>query len=311
MKFFRYFFSKKEKYIIDGREVILISRTKEDFPPKLREIILIVCRTQSIAQHFPKLTFVATDFRKERIVGQIRIKDLLKRKSMVYINAYLQTEEAESYSAKEAEKIWRDTIIHELTHLLHESATKIFQKLDSTNQKLRSSLKRQDTSVNQQDHVSLRIALFYFIRYVFAEGIAVCYEASRTENLLFAERVFESLYRHASNVMYFLEINIQLYSTEKKRTFLKEGFLWIEKELKREIYNIGTHLVYSILFIDHKMTLEKIIQMEPFEFIRKYEACMTSKGLKPVISVTSGQGTFDYKKTLQLWAAMAKDLEKK
>ncbi len=309
MKFFPYLFSKKEKYTIDGREVILISRTKEDFPPKLREIILIVCRTQSIAQHFAKLTFVVEEFEEENkdISGFINAEELREGKNIVHLNVDKLRENTESDSVREFEKKWHGNIIHELTHLLHDNTTQIIKKYIITRNRLSQSLIK-----NELSHSTIRIQLFNFIRNIFIEGLAVGYQLSRTGYLLYAERVFEILYRDAQTGMNAIIIGLNsYYVTKKKNTSSTKLFENLEKVLKHQTSFTGYHLVYTILFIDHKMTLEKIMPLTPFEFIRKYEACMLSKGLQPVISLTSGRGIFDYKKTLQSWTAIAKELKEK
>ena len=72
----------------------------------------------------------------------------------------------------------------------------------------------------------------------------------------------------------------------------------IREDLIIKSYPVGHHMVYSILYADHDLKIEDLIKIELFEFYRKYESCILSKNFKPVISITSGRGELDYRKTL-------------
>jgi len=76
------------------------------------------------------------------------------------------------------------------------------------------------------------------------------------------------------------------------------------------MYHFGYHMVYTILFVDHKTNFEQILRFQPFEFIRKYEECMKIKGLQPIISVTSGDGILDYKLLLAELTAAVRELKR-
>ena len=60
-------------------------------------------------------------------------------------------------------------------------------------------------------------------------------------------------------------------------------------------YDIGMHMTYTILFMDRNITVAKLTEFTPHRFVRKYENCMILRKEKPVFSLTSGNGTLDYK----------------
>lgn len=53
-------------------------------------------------------------------------------------------------------------------------------------------------------------------------------------------------------------------------------------------------MVQAMLFIDKTLTIEAVCEMNPLGFMKKYEACMNLISKKPVVSLNSGNGLFDY-----------------
>ena len=62
-------------------------------------------------------------------------------------------------------------------------------------------------------------------------------------------------------------------------------------------YDIRVHMVYAIISVHHP-SLEDVAGMQPFEFVKEYEACMAEKKLRPLFSATSGKGILDYKRVV-------------
>jgi hypothetical protein len=153
----------------------------------------------------------------------------------------------------------------------------------------------------------------FFIDETFAEGLAT-YCENYQKGLVFSKEKFESLYRFSKALLnpvtrkideYFAQIN----PTTDKRLSIEE----IETIYKNLIenfhiasYDIGHHMVYSILYYDHKTSLEDIFKLKLFQFFRKYEGCMLANGKKPLISISSKEGYFDYNHTLAEWQVMIK-----
>ena len=69
-----------------------------------------------------------------------------------------------------------------------------------------------------------------------------------------------------------------------------------------DLYTIGLHMTYVILYIDNETNLNQVANLTAFKFIKKYESCMKKVNLKPVVSLTSGEGIIDYKRLVnQIW----------
>jgi len=87
------------------------------------------------------------------------------------------------------------------------------------------------------------------------------------------------------------------WSDNKKYTDTREAF-------SQSTYHIGLHMVlviiaYSSVLDNQKITIENLMEMSPFQFIKYYEKAAESLGLAPIVSLNSGKGYFDYNRALQ------------
>ena len=73
-------------------------------------------------------------------------------------------------------------------------------------------------------------------------------------------------------------------------------------ELDIAVYDIGTHMTITIVYFsvmtNKKLTIEEILEMKVFRFIIYYEQSAQFVGLKPIITLNSGNGYFDYNRAL-------------
>jgi len=85
-----------------------------------------------------------------------------------------------------------------------------------------------------------------------------------------------------------------------------------QKSLRRKasVYELGPHMVYVIIFSNDELSLIDLTKMNSFEFVKKYEESCFKLGLKPLISLTSGAGMFDYKRAIGEWAQYSKYFKK-
>ncbi|MGV8086633.1 MAG: hypothetical protein ACP5N1_03310 [Candidatus Woesearchaeota archaeon] len=59
-------------------------------------------------------------------------------------------------------------------------------------------------------------------------------------------------------------------------------------------YDIGDHIIYTILYDNKEISFEELIRMSYIHIIKKYETCMIQRNQQPVISYSSGRGMIDY-----------------
>ncbi len=162
-----------------------------------------------------------------------------------------------------------------------------------------------------KNDATIRELLFLFIRQIFTEGVALYYEMyTANGTIFFSEDEFNNNYvnsqKRINSVMLGITTFLENRSNKEVKTEIRELITSLEKQLKMEHYVTGYYLVYTILYLDHRTTFEDLLKLQPFEFIKKYEACMKIKGLQPVVSATSGDGIFDYKTVLTALTAAAK-----
>ncbi len=298
---------RKEKYDIDGREVVIVNKTTTDFS-RLGDIILLVCRTERMAQHFPKLTFVIKPDFSNPVVNS---SEIAVGKAVIEMGGKNVDQNAPSFKQD-----WNGIIIHELTHLYHNHRSGIIITFRKMAGRLRTALTPKITSIELANLASMRGILFQFSSSLFTEGVARYNEILSHGEILFSQELFEQKYETA-----FEQVN------KKTEQFLTTLELLKKKNLKQSkideclstlygffhglCYSAGYFMVYTIIFIDHETTFEDILLLKPFEFIKKYEQCMKIKSLQPVISATSGDGILDYMKMLALLTAVVKEIEKR
>ena len=149
---------------------------------------------------------------------------------------------------------------------------------------------------------NLRRLLFLFVLHLHTEGLATFIHNYAARNIQFSESSFLKYYQDARKAA--LNLDRQLFREANKTN--EPDALDLAACFSGPQYTIGMHMVYTLLYLapeitSGKIALGKIAKMNHFTFIKKYEACMLKRGLKPVVSLTSGAGDFDYKRSLQQW----------
>lgn len=303
----RAFIPLKERYDLDGREIVIVNKTSTDFS-RLRDIILLVCKTERMAQHFPKLKFVITPTKNN---PQVNPSELAAGKTVIELGGKIIDQDFPKFKEE-----WNGIITHELTHLYHNYRSGIIITFRKISGRLKKTLSPIVTSIELVNLVSMRGILFRFSKSLFTEGVARYNEILSYGDILFSEELFEQKYEVASEkVNAKTELFIMTLGPLKKRNTKKskvdECLSTLDGFFHGLCYFAGYHMVYTILFVDHNTTFEDILHFQPFEFIKKYEECMKIKGLQPVVSATSGKGIFDYKKMLVELTVAVKEVQKK
>lgn len=103
----------------------------------------------------------------------------------------------------------------------------------------------------------------------------------------------------------------QLPTYDKKQIQgIHKRFLNLGESLRISSYALGPHMVYTTLFGNEDVSLFALMKMNSFEFTENYEKACSHLGIRPLVSLTSGHGIFDYKKVLERWTAEAKFFRK-
>ena len=320
------FFGKKEVHLFQGREIKIIFKNnlkseQEDF---LRKVIFDACSRYKIATFFPEIKFIITSSAKrggaieEESFAWVDLNEIVQEKIVVHINAVILFSEHFPYDKRTA---LIKTILHELTHVWHEYVSKALTENSRIYKRLAKGLLNQlrselDTLDQEQQDLlsSVRKIIFLIFKLYHEEGLATFCGNYGAGDISMNEENFQSSYANAKAAAAEFRVSWENFLYDFERGKLESSREILKKDLEKAIiggglnpYKIGYHLVFAILYLDHNMTEEAIAKLKNFTFIKKYEACMLSKGYKPVVSATSGKGLLDYKKALSQWLATTKE----
>ncbi|MBI2102636.1 hypothetical protein HYT55_02260 [Candidatus Woesearchaeota archaeon] len=285
MSFWLPFLSPRTEFTIDGRKIKIIGREKYNRP--LIAQIKEFCRKDPSAQLFPELTFLIEQVKRKEFAW-INPSEIKVGIMIIHLNLKMV-----GLDQKKREEV----LVHELTHLWHDSIAQQIQKSHTAAENLLAILAKKEIPDTTQ---KIRVLLFNFVRLIQEEGIAVFSEKYYNREIFFSERELQRLYSEARKSAVNIHEVLADYKTAQISNDAELRALtvqFIQKFIHDGKYILGLHTVYSIRAIEH-ITLRIVAELKPFEFIKRYEECMISKGLTPVISVTSGKGVLDYKKML-------------
>ncbi len=319
MGFLDFILGKKETFYVDSREIIIHLKTKEkiDFLD-LKEKIIDFCKTNSFSKNFPKLTFLIEDKVRDHANAWVSDYEIIKGRNIMHFNGKFVL-----YDQKMTGKLFpEDTLLkameHEIIHLWHDFKSKQIQKQSGNLAKLSAQINVAQIfkivypkSLLNKHQENFRLLLANFIINLYIEGLAEYISYLERESLNFSQRLFnDTYYIELRNIKYVLRVIDQAFNKKYKTdsTSSTDLFKNISKVLKAKAYSIGSNMVYSILYIDHDMNIDKIAILDIFKFIRKYESCMKKVNLKPLVSLTSGEGIIDYKILVnQIWIMNKED----
>ncbi len=314
-------FTKKKRYNVDGRKLIVFDESKADDEIKniIRESFLEVCKNDKIAKNFRVIKLVMQDkfvgmttfgptpvFHRGNDVSPAMLfhEELRQNEKMIHINIP-KLEELFRYnyhgSASFMKKKICSIIAHELAHIWNFYVSNILSNGRKISGRLSNRISRLMKSVHisneQKENLeALRVHIHNFKVAIMDEGLAKYYELASQKELPFEKSKFDELYVKAKNVSGDLKYMWGHYMGGDK---------WFESKLFSAItgrtglyHHIGIHVVYTILYADQKISLDEIRKMSYFKFIKKYESCVKKEGQQPVVSLTSGKGILDYKRML-------------
>jgi len=293
-----------ETFLLDSRKVTINFNTSAVENPQLFiDVILKVCRKHKYALVLPEIVF------------DIEYEDKFQSSSSdfcgrAYSNLGIPTVELNYKNIMRSRgfllrHMLKRTVVHEITHLWHDYVYQTIKKANETGMRLILTFphgKRHFASLKIED---LRKDFFDFFRGIQLEGIAVYSEKQMKAKLPFSFLKFNMLMAEA-------EIQTQKLRTEFEK--FKIAFSSDPQHDPQPLmnildgmakYDIGVHMVYTIISVRHS-SLENVAAMQPFEFVKEYEASMTEKKLQPLFSATSGEGILDYKSVVAELTALWK-----
>lgn len=312
-----------KEVMVEGRRIIFSSDVP-GYIKKYQNRIVAFCQAEEIAKLFPIIIFSldkSASFSIEPDSNKNPTKQGFKNK-LTKIWSWLMSTEAtltgyvrsnELRSNKITIHLLPDNIkpkpietiiIHELTHAWHNYVAGYINKQMNHSHTLTQAIDKSiQAKFKKEPYFDIRRNLLLFILKLQSEGIA------RYTSYLLRKKI---KYEQKSVLKYY-----QKAIGHAQRT--RDYFLKLEKGkpklgLTKAVYGslfglpyvVGLHMVHTLLYFSYNLPLEKIAGMEPYTFVKKYEACMLERGYKPAVSLTSGAGYFDYKWAVELWWRLVK-----
>lgn len=181
---------------------------------------------------------------------------------------------------------------HEMQHLKDLAESEHLQLRAEAQARARTILEMAHRQLNPKtpNFVNLRIGYYNLLSGIMLEGLAVFATYPRALN----HAQFNKLYSAAENAATRLQRHeIKTYEG------LKNTLADVEANIYKFSYAIGWHAVHAILYaFSPHVTLHNIPRTSPYAFIELYEHACGKLGVRPVISLMSGRGLFDYNRTI-------------
>lgn len=283
-------FEKCKENIIDGRRVYVCSKVT-GYVEIYNKLVVKFCSKWKITKYFPTLYFSLERKDPNKHLAYIHMEEVINGIAKIHVclnNGIPNTfKEVEPY------------ILHELTHLWQEYLNGYIKKYYQSGLRLSKTLNKMLQQELQDKYLfKIRQKLHLFAWQLQLEGLAVLVQGLSNGEIIFTEDYFLLSYRRALNEARKLNAIFSRLSGKFDVSLLKTE---VANSLKQPQYAIGLHMVFSLLYFNSDLSLEKIAKMNHFTFVKKYEACMLKLNYTPAVSLTSRAGEFDYKQAVERW----------
>ena len=324
------------EYTIDGRKITISYEVnlERNLIKILEKEILLFCEAEKIVKQFPHLVFIVCNLNPKKLdlIATVSPELAIKGEYVVRLNAPALNAFFVD-APQEIRKLLKLTLTHELTHLWQFSLVPAYTASAKSAKRLLAKIEADQKVLgkNKASIQHLRYFLQEFFHSLCLEGIAVYCSFGEKEGLPFSEEMFVKTYEHARSKADLLSGElIRMYAnlTGKEGVFEKRIISFVNSfiiQIEPFKYDVGLHLVYSIMFLGENMTVEKVIKLKPLEAIKVYEELMITKGAqlinttwryvtfkkrsKPLVSLNSGRGILDYNKMLVEWSVLFKSVK--
>ncbi|MFW6008767.1 MAG: hypothetical protein ACOCP8_05810 [archaeon] len=314
--------SKDRKYKVGNKLFTIIDDTNSKAINYLLDItinkIIKWTKKEKIFSKFNHLKIILSskDYQKGRtryVKGKVIFPDII----MIYVDPIINidikdiNDYKEKFNTKEYTAELKKVLIHETYHLIHYKKNKAFEKrykIDESNLDLLS--KREFETKSEEINlilIRLKDILKFFITRTWAEGISEFYEELYNGKLYFNAEEFNKLYKRSRNSINFFQdefFKIRKVFKQSKDDDLKRQLIKLRNLISEltglSSYTIGKHIFYSIKYLAPQMNDEEILKQDIKSVILLYEELMESNNYKPIISLYSNKGLFDYKESLMV-----------
>ncbi len=214
-------------------------------------------------------------------------------------------------------------LVHEAVHLLHQKFSNIHIFIEKRRAQIKEMMDKEQTKINfnskqelyldntffLNNTYSVRLLVTQMLWKIYVEGIAVFFEELYVGNLNLDKDNFEVFYSNSKRHMQRAH-NEFLANFRNLLKGEKISLISLNEIANVLSYDVGKHIIFSIKFLDPKISDEELLRLSIYTLIRKYEQLMLKAERKPVISLYSKTGIFDYKTVLATIQAIIKTKKK-
>ncbi len=313
-------FGRKKKYKVKGRILVVENKSKlsKEYIKKITSVLLELFKKEVLLFKFRRLHIVLYDNAKDGRAGEAIEPDII----MINLSHLVDLIGGDVYSS--LKKRLKEIIIHEAYHLLHHdmnSALRLFETRCNTRiiEELERLLESIDKPFKNTLEIesrfakisisSIRTGITALLKKIWIEGLAKFLEGLYNGRLIFDEHTFAQLYSKAKEDMQKIEKSFALIRNALPKVN-PSNKATMDRLIQRidtfvgcvaiyRSYYIGEHIFYAIRYLDPDIDDEQMIRLHIYKLILLYERLMLKHGYQPVISLYSGSGIFDYKRTIK------------
>jgi hypothetical protein len=293
------------QYLMDGTKIIIeLVSTDEKAKPVLPAAIDIIKRV--LTQHKRIITSLTPELiiaieQKEEFIGVASFgvgyaKHISPGQPCIVIDVRKFLQE-KSGNVHLNEKEFRGAVRHELRHVVD------LQKNELQNLRAAASARIKPLIIEIQKRINiaspayeaLRVAYFEVLNAFLLEGLATFCQYPRPYN----KRNFRKLYKDAIGKLVSLRFTKSYLKGLAGYDISSRTLTSFKEDIYRTSYAIGWHMVFTIRMYFPQISLRKFLSISPYQFIRIYEQACQKARIKPVVSLYSGKGYFDYNRTIK------------
>lgn len=297
--------AETEEHDIEGTRIVIIDNCpgygSSEKKEKVKLGILATCKAVKKIKLFPELIFsLDTGNEGGHAAAWVDSREYHRGKVMIHIGYQY----FEKMLVSDIVISTYLALLHEINHLWHEQASQAIRIKHEHCGRLRKAIFKHTNKESIRYVPLLREYLGSFFHNVYIEGMAHYASLFETEMISFSEKDFNKHYEKASAKAqlffkyYQNDFISSLGNQPADEDNLRETFKTLIGMLNSIAGEIGSHMIYTILYVDHTLDLDKLSKFRQLRFTRKYVECIISQGKRPVVSINRN-GIIDYSTLLR------------
>ncbi|MBW3020180.1 hypothetical protein KY334_02710 [Candidatus Woesearchaeota archaeon] len=302
-----YHHSKKQTFICHGHDldfILFIIKNLSDLN-KFKEIeIVFHLDKRLIEERDEEYQSVVRMVNQDGRSGYINKYDIREGKYRIHINEdYLllyssqkkdTTKEIREFMYYELKRI----LEHEIVHLWHFRVNHVEEIMEKNAHKLSNAIYKIKNQ-KLRSWKKIRIFLLELIQLIVYEGAAK-YSEMFKKGVPLNEKSAKAVYKNSENLAKKLQNNFnEVYKPLiEGKNLIGAEIYWLKEDSKDIPYDLGMHIYHYILtFTDY--TFEELCELKYNKLIKLYEKTCDDQNIKPLVSLNSKKGVFDFSKNVQ------------